>query len=72
MAQYPPTDESRFGVSLQHAQEFIQEFKNQQINGYKICSKYYMDWKSASVHAESFAWAILEYKVSSIIIIKVW
>ena len=62
--QIPPMEENRFGVSLQHAKEFIQAFKSQQINGYKICTKYYLDWKSASVHAESFAWAILEYKVS--------
>ena len=64
VTQSQPTDEDRFGISLQHAKDFIQAFKNQQIHGYKICTKYHMEWKSASAHAESFAWAILEYKVS--------
>ena len=63
VTQSKPTMENRFGLSLQHAKDFIQAFKNQQINGYKVCTKYHLEWKSASVHAETFSWSILEYKV---------
>ena len=63
VTQIPYMEENRFGLSLQHAKDFIQAFKNQQIHGYKVCTTYEMEWKSASVHAESFFWNILEYKV---------
>ena len=64
VTQIPCMDENRFGLSLQHAKDFIQAYKNQQIHGYKVCTMYQMEWKSASVHAESFSWNILEYKAS--------
>ena len=65
VTQSPCSDENKFGLSLQHAKDFIQAFKNQQIDGYKVCTKYDLEWKSASVHAETFSWAVLEYKVRS-------
>ena len=57
------TKENRFGVSLSHAMDFINAYKNQQIGGYKMCNKYPVSSISASPHAETFAWNILEYKV---------
>ena len=58
-----PTTENRFGVSLDHAQKFIAAFKNQQIGGYKMCHRYPMTAESASPHADTFAWNLIEYKV---------
>ena len=60
-----PTPENRFGVSLSHALQFINAFKNQKIKGFKICHKYPMSSKSTSVHAETFLWNLQDYKVFS-------
>ena len=58
------TDENRFGVSLAHANAFVTAYKNRRINGYKVCNKYPISGKSASVHAETFLWNVLNSKVS--------
>ena len=57
-------NENRFGVSFSHAKKFIEAFKNQRVRGYKVCQKYHMTGQSASVHAETFLWNILNAKVS--------
>ena len=59
----PVVNENRFGVSLSHAKKFIDAFKNQRVRGYKVCQKYHMTGQSASVHAETFQWNILNAKV---------
>ena len=60
----PVCPENQFGVSLSHGKEFIAKLKNHQTKGYKTCRNYTLHGKSASVHAETFLWHILEYKVS--------
>ena len=60
----PLLDENRFGVSLQAGVDFVQAFRNLRINGFKVCHKYPLEWESASVHAETFAWNLFEYKVN--------
>ena len=68
-----PTDlvvnENRFGVSLSHAKHFIEAFKNQRVKGYKVCQKYHMSGKSASIHAETFLWNVINAKVRYILFI---
>ena len=58
-----PTLENRFGVSREHALRFITAYKNQQIRGYKLCHRYPMTSESASVHADTFLWNVIDYKV---------
>ena len=60
----PLLDENRFGVSLQAGNDFVQAFRNLRINGFKVTHKYPLEWESASVHAETFAWNLFEYKVN--------
>ena len=56
-------EENRFGVSLAHANDFVSAFKNQRVLGHKVCNKYPISGRSASVHAETFLWSILNAKV---------
>ena len=56
-------NENRFGVSLTHARNFVTAYKNQTVKGYKVCNKYPMSGRSASVHAEAFQWNVLNAKV---------
>ena len=58
-----PTLENRFGVSLAHANKFIAAFKNHKVNGFNVCNKYALTNKTASVHAHTFLWNVLDYKV---------
>ena len=59
----PVVSENRFGVSLSHAKNFIEAFKNQRVKGYRVCQKWNLTGQSASVHAEAFLWNILNAKV---------
>ena len=58
------TSENRFGVSLEHGKQFITALKNLKIKGYKVFRNYSIPAKSASAHAETFLWNVMEYKVS--------
>ena len=62
--KHEPIEENRFGVSLEHANAFIAAFKNQKVKGYKVCNRYHMTGQSASIHAETELWNLLNYKVS--------
>ena len=66
LTSIPVCWENRFGVSMEHARSFIAALKAHQVKGYKVCRNYSIPGKSASVHAETFLWHILEYKVISI------
>ena len=57
-------NENRFGVSSSHARKFVNAYKNQTVKGYKVCNKYPMSGRTASVHAETFQWNVLNAKVS--------
>ena len=59
----PAVNENRFGVSLAHARDFVNAYKSQTVKGYKVCNKYPMSGRSASVHAEAFQWNVLNAKV---------
>ena len=60
---YPSFPETRFGVSLHKGQEFIRAYKALKVKGFNVCHKYPLNWSSASVHAESFLWNVIDYKV---------
>ena len=66
-----PTLENRFGVSKSHALRFITAYKNQQIRGCKVCHRYPMTADSASIHADTFLWNIIDYKVCAILHSKI-
>ena len=60
----PPVEENRFGVGLSHAMNFINAYKNQIVDGLKVCQKYEISGKSASVHSEAYLWSLINYKVN--------
>ena len=63
LTEITPTMENRFGVSLEHAKKFITAFKNHKVKGYNVCHKYALTGQSASIHAHTFLWSVLDYKV---------
>ena len=54
----------RFGVDAQVQRNFIKDFLNLHVDGYKICDTFSFRWESTSVHAENFLWNVIAYRVS--------
>ena len=58
----------KFGTDKKVFQAFVRDFLSLEVDGFRICTKYELEWASSSVHADNFLWSVNAYRVSIILL----